>query len=334
MNIMEYIYYSFLAGWCADAVGARLEFRKTTFTEKEAIDAMHFIGEKTNSINEGQFTDDSEMEISLLDALLEGKDDPYFPIERIAKKYIQWFKSKPFDIGLTTTLALFGAKTADHMSTNAFINNENSESNGSMMRCVPIAAFSISKPYETILEIAELDASLTHYSTVVKLSTGIYCCILSEILSKRLCQNELVVHLLLKDVENLCQRNETILKWFNNAISILNLNDYNAIINEGHVKHAFTMVIYFLKHIDHYTYEKAIMEVLKCGGDTDTNAKIVANLFGAYYGNCIPEYMMKPVLEFECTKSRVKFYKRPEKYGIKNGLKLVDELLKKYEAKQ
>jgi hypothetical protein len=40
------LYYTFLAGWCADAAGARLEFRKRRFTEKEAIDAVHFVGEK------------------------------------------------------------------------------------------------------------------------------------------------------------------------------------------------------------------------------------------------------------------------------------------------
>ena len=33
---MNYIYYTFLAGWCADAAGARLEFRKRRFTEIEA----------------------------------------------------------------------------------------------------------------------------------------------------------------------------------------------------------------------------------------------------------------------------------------------------------
>ena len=63
------IYNTFIAGWCADAAGARLEFANIRFTEKEASDAMHFIGEKTTTINDGQFTDDSEMEIALLTAL-------------------------------------------------------------------------------------------------------------------------------------------------------------------------------------------------------------------------------------------------------------------------
>jgi len=321
---MNHIYYTFLAGWCADAAGARLEFRKRRFTEQEAIDAMHFIGEKTNSINEGQITDDSEMEIALLTGLLNGKNEQYFPVEQIAKEYITWRNSNPFDIGRTTMLALAGAKDADDMANNAFEYNEDSESNGSLMRCIPIAVFSLSKSYETILEIAEIDASLTHYSPIVKLTTGIYCCLISKILSKRLSGNILNIEELLSDIKNLSQQNEIIFSWFNEAQRITDLSNYDAVRHEGHVKHAFIMVLYFLINITNFTYETAIKEVLKCGGDTDTNAKIVGNLFGAYYGNCVPEYMSKPVLEFDCTKSKNKFYLRPSTYGIKNGIELIN----------
>jgi ADP-ribosyl-[dinitrogen reductase] hydrolase len=107
------IYYTFLAGWCADAAGARLEFRKKRYSEEEAIHAMHFVGEKSNGIHEGQFTDDSEMEICLLQGLINGKGEEEFPVEKIAKEYIKWFNSRPFDIGNTTTMALFDAKNAD-----------------------------------------------------------------------------------------------------------------------------------------------------------------------------------------------------------------------------
>lgn len=323
---MEIIYNTFLAGWCADAVGARLEFKKRRFTEKEVIDAMHFIGEKTNSINEGQFTDDSEMEIALLTGLLKGKNSKYFPIEKIAKEYIQWYKSSPFDMGQTTTFALMGAKNADDMVTNAFKWNERSESNGALMRCIPIAVFSIFKPYDLILEIAEIDASLTHYSSVVKLVSGIYCCIISTILSNRLTKKNVNTVTLLNDVAQLSAKNKVVYNWYNEGIHMLSLTDYDAIKNEGHVKHAFIMVIYFLNNIEKYNYETSMIEVLQCGGDTDTNAKIIGNVFGSYYEKCIPEYMCKPVLEFDCTKTENKFFKRPFNYGINNAIKLVQDL--------
>ncbi len=56
------------------------------------------------------------------------------------------------------------------------------DSNGSLMRCIPIAIFCINKTDEIIMEVAGVDASLTHYSERVQLITGIYCCIISSIL--------------------------------------------------------------------------------------------------------------------------------------------------------
>ena len=325
------IYYTFLAGWCADAAGARLEFRKKRFTKEEAMNAMYFVGEKSNGISDGQFTDDSEMEICLLQGLIDGKNEEVFPVEKIAKEYIKWYKSNPFDVGNTTRMALFEAKNAEDMVNNAYEYNEHSESNGSLMRCIPIAVFCVHKSIETILEVASVDASLTHYSEAVHLVTGVYCCVISKILSQRLdAPNtnininkliELITHI----IANSAITDIFVIQWVFDALDMNDLSDYDAITNEGHVKHAFKMFIFFLKHINEFTYEQAIVEALKCGGDTDTNAKIVGNLFGAYYGDCVPKYMSETVLTFDCSKAEG-FYKRPKKYGIKNAIKLIGEI--------
>lgn len=147
---------------------------------------MHFKGEKSNGILEGQFTDDTEMEICLLQGLINGKDEEGFPVEQIAQEYINWYNSIPFDIGNTTTMALLEATNADDMANNAYEYNEYSESNGSLMRCIPIAVFCVNKPIDIILEVASIDASLTHYSSTVQVITGIYCCVISNILAAKL----------------------------------------------------------------------------------------------------------------------------------------------------
>jgi ADP-ribosylglycohydrolase len=241
----DQFYYTFLAGWCADAAGARLEFKKRRFTEQEATDAMHFIGEKSNGIPEGQFTDDSEMEICLLQGLINGKDEEGFPVEKIAEEYIKWYKSYPFDIGNTTRMALFEANNADDMANNAYEHNENSESNGSLMRCIPIAVFCINKPIDIILDVASVDASLTHYSDTVQLITGIYCCIISKILAARLREpiKDVDVNNLIEMIKDIIKRytnNSLLLAWLFEALELTDLLTYDAIFNEGHVKHAFT----------------------------------------------------------------------------------------------
>lgn len=322
--IESYIRNVFLAGWCADAVGARLEFRRTRYSEKEVVDAMHFRGEKTNGIQEGQYTDDTEMEIALLSALVECKDAPYFPIEEIAKGYLEWYNSMPIDMGQSISMALSNAENADDMVNNALEYNENSESNGSLMRCVPIAVFSLFKDDALILEIAELEASLTHASSVVKVITGIYCCILSKMMSETLKGNPIQVEELVQDIKRLAQGHDArLVDWWKEGMSLTDVETYDAITNEGHVKHAFIFMVYFVKNMPKYTYERAIREVLQCGGDTDTNAKIIGPLFGAYYNDCIPESMSTVVLKFEGSQSGDG--ERPMKYGIQHGIELIEE---------
>jgi ADP-ribosylglycohydrolase len=130
---------------------------------------------------------------------------------------------------------------------------------------------------------------------------------------------------MIKDIIKSDTNNQLLLVWLFDALELTDLSAYDAIFNEGHVKHAFIFFIFFLKNITQFTYEKALIEVFKCGGDTDTNGKIVGNLFGAYYGDCVPKYMSEPVLHFDCTKAEG-FYKRPKKYGIKNAIKLIGEI--------
>lgn len=320
------IYYTFLAGWCADAAGGRLEFRKQRYSDTEAINALHFIGEKTNGLPEGQFTDDTEMELCLLEGILCDKNNDEFPVEKIAEKYIEWYLSKPFDIGTTTRYSLENAKNADDMANNSFQYNEKSESNGSLMRCIPIAVFCINKPAHVIFDVASIDASLTHYSKRTQFVTGIYCFLISKILRLKI-NNQSIKNIdLLHEISELCSSDAIVLEWFNIGIKLIDLTEYNCLRNEGHIKHSFVFIIYFLKNIDKYTYEKALIDVFRCGGDTDTNGKIVGNLFGAYHGNCVPKYMSDIVLNYDCSNAN-KPYCRPKIYGIKHAVKLVKNIV-------
>jgi ADP-ribosyl-[dinitrogen reductase] hydrolase len=322
---MDYIYYTFLAGWCGDAIGAQIEFMNRKFTKNEIDDVMNLTGINSNGIPMGLVTDDSEMEMCLLNALIQGKDDEYFPSHHIAQNYIEWYKSEPFDVGQTTTFALLGAENEEDLIFNAIENNMSSESNGSLMRCIPIAIFGINKNDETIMIMAEDDAKLTHSNEVVGTITGIYCIVISKILRNKIkkINNNIddLFETIYETIENILsiQTFKKILEWLNIGLGLNDLSKYDSIKNEGHVKHAFVFFIYFLKNINEYTYEKAISELLMCGGDTDTNAKIIGNLFGAYYGNCVPEKIVNAVMNFDCNEVENPFFQRPQKYSVNNA---------------
>jgi ADP-ribosylglycohydrolase len=160
-----------------------------------------------------------------------------------------------------------------------------------------------------------MESELTHPNKLVGEITGIYCVIIADILRNKNVN-------ILSEVPNYIQ-NDKILQWFQLALKLENLETYDCVVNEGHVKHAFVFVIYFLRHIHEYTFERAIIEVLQCGGDTDTNAKIVGNLFGAFYGDCVPSYLSDAVLQFDCTTVESKFYKRPFQCSVKYAIELL-----------
>jgi ADP-ribosyl-[dinitrogen reductase] hydrolase len=319
------IYYTFLAGWCAEAAGARLEFRHERFSKKLVEQALHMICESTSGIYPGQITDNSEMEIALLGALLESSNEEYFPIELVAKKYTEWYKSNPFDVGQTITFALLSANNAEDMLNNAYEYNNDSESNGSLMRCIPLAIFGINREPEQVMQLVSLESELTHPNKLVGEVSGLYCVIIAHILRHKIKNKPINIDRLLDMVSKL-STNQKVKLWIDSAYKLTNLNNYDSIKNEGHVKHSFIFVIYFLRNINNYTYEQAISEVIQCGGDTATNAKIVGNLFGAYYGDCVPNYMYDVVLNFDCTEVDNIYFKRPYICSIKYALSLIETI--------
>ncbi len=287
------IYNTLMAGWVADAVGARLEFFNRRFKPNQVDEAIRHEGEASTTIRRGQYTDDTEMEICLMNGLIESTDE--YPCKIIAKNYIEWLSSGPSDIGFSTRNAIEGAKGHIDMIMNANKLNNKSESNGLMMRCVPIAIMGYQNNYEGMLELVRTEAQLTHPSPVVHQATAIYCLIIGKILHCKKIGVKLNRLNLLNDVMGRITEYKVI-EWLHEALSRNEIITYNCLQNEGHIKHAFIMAINLFKHIDEYTYETAIREVLMNGGDTDTNAKIVGSMFGAYYGDCIPDYMLNPVL--------------------------------------
>jgi ADP-ribosylglycohydrolase len=108
--------------------------------------------------------------------------------------------------------------------------------------------------------------------------------------------------------------------WLDDSIKPLNeLADCR--VNAGHVKHAFTLAFHFLRK--KATYEDAVRETLKLGGDTDTNACIVGGMMGALHGlSAIPTYMIDPVMKFDPTthdaKKNLMGYRRPAAYRANN----------------
>lgn len=275
---MKRVIGSLLGAAYGDAAGARLEFTNE-IKIREVEKAMNLQGGGVFQVAPGQVTDDTELSIQLFRALLEYKHNknPELKIDDfISKRYSDWFNSRPFDIGQTTRNA-FDAFDKNDMIENSRTLNHQSESNGALMRCVPLAVYSFenSLSHDEIYELVTLDVQLTHGKKTVANLVFLYVMIIIYLyknLDWKTIQSKLeTIRNRLDDV-----RIDNIFKNYKNY------DDIDVYKQMGWDTHAFSLVLYCLEK--NFSFKDAIKFVLLKGGDTDTNAAIVGGVMGAKYG--------------------------------------------------
>jgi ADP-ribosyl-[dinitrogen reductase] hydrolase len=330
INTMSAILGCLLGGAVGDAAGATLEFRAGEMSDDIVNEALRMPGGGAHNVAAGQVTDDTELALSLMSVLVRHDPSEGFPRNEVALAYSDWFKSKPFDVGMTTRRAFSSimieervakvTRPADVVMNEAKQWNEVSEANGALMRCASIGLWAHDMSHDTIADYARQDARLSHPNQVCQDASAVFCVLIAYLVNNpRDFQGavKLLDDTLLKKVHPI------VACWIRLSNSICMSNEINCKVNSGHVKYAFTLALYFLRH--DVPYEIAIFETLKLAGDTDTNACIVGNLIGCLHGHDdIPAYMSEPVLRFDCTEyDRTKTlngHNRPDTFRVSNIL--------------
>lgn len=281
MTNNEYILGALYGHAYGDASGARLEFLGHTPSQKEVDEAMSLNGGGVWKVAPGQATDDTELTIQSFKALVNYKNQnvvnqksiDYF----IAKMYKEWFDSVPFDIGMTTRNAFHGAVSASDMRNNVKILNFMSESNGALMRCIPLAIYAYKNDLslKDIYHLVKNDVNLTHCKKTVVNIVFVYVYIL--------------IYLFENDGE-IKSSFETQLFEIAKSLGDKRLDEMlddnysldDCTLNPGWDKHAFSLTLFCLKN--NLNFQDSIKYVLSLGGDTDTNAAIVGGVIGARFG--------------------------------------------------
>jgi ADP-ribosylglycohydrolase len=310
---------SMLGALVGDAAGATLEFCHKEITEEMALKAMTMPGGGAIRVGPGQITDDGELTLTLWTSLNSLETSNIVPILTLMRGYKDWYESCPFDVGRTCSLAFetfYDFFRGEHIYTLQGCKdtikkmNEGSEANGALMRATAIATWIITTDVdiEMGIECAKEDARLSHPSIVCQEVNAIYVFAIIHLL-KGLSPKEtleLLDEFIYDEITS-----EKVKQWYYEES--LDISEIDPTKQIGHVRWGFVMAIYFLRNPD-IPYEDAIKITLMKGGDTDTNAAIVGGLVGAYHE--IPEYMLKPVLDFDCTING-RHHKRPAEYSVK-----------------
>ena len=271
-----------IGAFIGDTLGSAVEFQKHVSND-DLNRALSMEGGIFGN-GPGQVTDDSELAMCILNGLC--RTLPNWNPDSIAEFYKGWIMSRPFDIGKTTRngFQLLPSHNqieglAEVAKRSSIMDNQSSTSNGSFMRCSPLAVYCRNMMDEDFVRyIVTEDSSMTHSNPLIHETETLYILCISHLI-----QNPKDKENAIRKVVDYAQRkcSPQAQNWLKDSIDENRAMPGNP--NMGFVKIAFDHSFRELlkENID---FTEAMKRVLLLGGDTDTNAAIVGAMIGAYVG--------------------------------------------------
>jgi len=308
-----------------DALGSLVEFQSADRIRTRYPDGPELLedGGSWNTIA-GQPTDDSELALALARSIVkEGR----YGAEEVATAYAHWYDSHPFDIGNTTSLALSaashalrgGKSVAEAARAHA---SHSSQANGALMRISPLAIAGVAMELDQVARLASADAELTHPHRACRSANAVFTVAISYAI--RTGCNAQTAYQFAWSWAHEHVEDSAVLESLE-AAGTEAPRDFTK--NMGWVLVALQNAFYQLLHAP--TLKEGIINTIRAGGDTDTNAAIAGALLGAVHGRRgIPSQWYERVLTCR-TMQDLQGVKRPRPaaYWTVDALALAERLL-------
>ncbi len=276
---------------CGDALGSLVEFQSEEEIAEDHPDGVReLVDGGTWNLLAGQPTDDSELALALARSLIRrGR----FDATDAALAYVAWYRSHPFDMGHTTRAALGPASSAldagkDPAAAARAAARPESKANGSLMRISPLGIFGHRLAPAELVALAREDARLTHPHQVCGDAGAVFTAALARAVAGSWSPAELADWAL--DFARAQRLHEEVVE----ALSAARLSRPDYATAQGLVTVALQNAFYQLRHA---APEPALVDTVRRGGDTDTNAAIAGALLGAVHGvESLPQRWRNAVL--------------------------------------
>ncbi|HWE97680.1 MAG TPA: ADP-ribosylglycohydrolase family protein [Tepidisphaeraceae bacterium] len=303
-----------------DSLGSLVEFQSSEDIAFEYPSGVRELsrGGHWNTLA-GQPTDDSELALMLARSLVK---EGAFDRKAITAAYVYWYQSAPFDIGNQTATAL-GAAARGEQSEPPLI----SQANGALMRVSPLGIFGHAVPHKVLADWARSDAAITHPNAVCQDASAVFTVTIAHCVATSVDARDAYAFI------NDWTRSEKL-----HPDILLSLDDsaggpppdYSS--NMGWVRIALQNAFYQLLHAQ--SLEAGLIDTVRRGGDTDTNAAIAGALLGAVYGvGAVPTQWRECILACRPIKGLAGVYRpRPEPFWPVDALELAQRLLTTGEA--
>jgi len=233
-----------------------------------------------------------------------------FEQERIAAAYAGWYQGwthaeepggcrhrwcLPFDVGGTTARALGAVRAEDVLDGRAAdaamaAASSESQANGALMRVSPLGIWGAYRAAEEVAEAARLDARLTHPHVVCQDASAVFAVTLAAAIRRGLTAEQ--TYGFAVDWARAAGLDASVRAAIDAAKSSVPL-DFST--HQGWVLIALQNAFFRLLHAT--SLEDGVVQTVRAGGDTDTNAAICGALLGAVHGReAVPPQWRRIVL--------------------------------------
>ena len=266
---------------CGDALGRPVEFQSSTAIADQygRVDQMY--GNGTHGQPAGTVTDDTDLAVALARSLAETGG---FDAADAADRYVAWYESDPFDVGLMTSEAIRERRDGtEPTEAGQVVWERRSEGgnagNGSLMRCAPLA---VAIGDDTArAEAAAADSRITHADPRCVESCVAFLTALDRLLEGA--DTERAVDAALSTAADRDAPRAV-------RTALANATDEHAaqLETSGYVVHTLETALY--DAVAAPDAEEAIVSAVSRGGDTDTLGAVCGAAAGARFGaEAIPD---------------------------------------------
>ena len=316
-----------------DALGVSTEFMtkdevskiyKNRIIYENIIDDNH-----RSNWKKGEWTDDSDMFFVTLKYIIDETDNCIIDGQIFAKKIFEWYKNgleidknyikPPNGIGRTIRRVINHPLFLKNYNIASLMYSQ-SKSNGAIMRISCLALFPNCK------ENTITSCKVTHMSNDCIISCLFLTLILKQILN-------LTNKINIRDLDNIINIVLNKIKKLNYDISVLekfiNINSLHALKLNNQIGYTYKplgcAIFALKKHIRYKTsFYDIIEEIIREGGDSDTNCAVAASLLGCYVGYNQIEFFLKNDIQHVDFILKI-FNKISYKINIMEGKKSVPE---------
>lgn len=271
-----------IGGAIGDAFGSGYE---NVIEDKD--DIYYLLGKPEKKEPNWQITDDTQLTLATIEVMIE--DDELTP-ELVANKFLKYYKQRRLSgIGASTLKALGELSFGGHWSQ-VGRKGEYAAGNGAAMR-IALVAF---REKITNAEIRDI-CTITHHNDEAYIGARCVVIAIRETLNRNWNGKENLVEIVIDQIPDTRVRDRLI-----KVRSIDNLATIGSFGNDGYVVNSVPLAIAAANRVNKIGIEEMYSQLIKIGGDTDTNCSLAGQIAGTSIGlKGIPENLIHKLKELK-----------------------------------